>query len=189
MKRPTFMEGVAVALVASFSATVLYHTLIIILPGVWALHLLTAAISLGYIVYLLARSPSRIGRVSTLVLWAFTTLATLSLEPSLVIHLLIQLGAVWLIRSLYFYSSLFPALTDLGLSGFGLSAALWAAEQSGSIFLSVWCLFLVQALFAAIPTNFHRRATPVPPQSEADERFEHAHRCAENALRRLSILR
>jgi hypothetical protein len=189
MKRPSFMEGTAVALVASFSATVLYHALILILPNVWALHLLTAAISLGYIVYLLARSPSRLGRVSSLVMWALLTLVTLSSEPSLGMHLLAQLSIVWLIRSLYFYSSLLPALTDLGLSGFGLSAALWAAEQSGSIFLSVWCLFLVQALFAAIPPNFHRKATLIQPQAEADERFEHAHRCAENALRRLSILR
>ena len=189
MKRPSFIEGVGVAIALSVTASVAFHALGWIAPGAWALHLLIAAVALGYVVYLLMRSPGRVGRISTLGLWAIATLATLSIEPSLALHLLVQVGLVWLIRSLYFYSSVLAALADLGLSGLGLSAALWAAERSGSLFLSLWCLLLVQALFVAIPPHLRRKRTQIQPQSETDERFERAHRTADNALRRLSTLR
>ena len=189
MKRPSFIEGVGVALALSLTAAISYHALAWVLPGAWALQVLTAAVALGYVLYLLARSPGRVGRTSTLGLWALTTLATLSLEPSLGLHVLVQMGLIWLIRSLYFYSSVLAALADLGLSGLGLSAALWAAERSGSLFLSLWCLLLVQALFVAIPSHLRRNTKPIELSSEADERFERAHRTADNALRRLSTLR
>jgi len=35
-------------------------------------------------------------------------------------YLLVHLGLIWLIRSLYFYSSVLSALADLGLGGLGL---------------------------------------------------------------------
>jgi len=186
MKRPTFYEGVVVALAASLGASVLYRALIAILPGVWVLQGVTAALAGGYLLYLLARSPARVGRISALALWALATVITLFLEPSLAVHLLVQITLVWLIRSLFFYSGVLPALADLGLSGFALCVSIWAAERSGSIFLSVWCLLLVQALFVAIPSNLQRHGPRSRPRAwQPEDPFERAHRAAEGALRRL----
>ncbi len=185
MKRPTFSEGAVVALVASLGATVLYHTLPLILPGMWVLQALTALVALGYVLYLLARSPVRFGRISALALWFLVTAVTLSLGPSLALHMLVQVGLVWLIRSLYFYTSVLSALADLGISALALSAAVWAADQTGSIFLSVWSLLLVQALFVTLPAKLRRGKQHTRPRREAEDRFDRAHRVAESALRRL----
>ena len=92
-------------------------------------------------------------------------------------------------RSLYFYSSVLPALTDLMLSGLGLAAAVWAAGQTGSVFLSLWCFFLVQALFVVIPTRIRRRHSESSLGPDGLDRFQRAHRSAEAAVRRLSSLR
>ena len=68
------------------------------------------------------------------------------------------------------------------------AAAVWAARQSGSFALSLWCFFLVQALYAAIPARF-----PGEGGSTADavpeDRFQRAHRAAEAALRSLHSIR
>ena len=87
-------------------------------------------------------------------------------------------------RSLYYHSSVIPALMDLGLSGLGLAAGIWALVQSGSFFLGFWCFFLVQALFVAIPNSMQRNSKE--PEWGSDDAFHRAHRTAEAALRRLS---
>ena len=69
----------------------------------------------------------------------------------LVGYVLIHVGLLWLVRSLYFYSGVLPALLDLGLSALGLAFAVWAAGRSGSPLLALWCFFLVQALHVCIP--------------------------------------
>jgi hypothetical protein len=97
-------------------------------------------------------------------------------------------GAVWLNRSLYRYSSLLCALADLGLSALGLAAAIWAATHTGSLFLGIWCLFLVQALFVAIPSNMGRNIAETSAGLGDEDRFRRAHRSAELAVRRLSSI-
>jgi hypothetical protein len=105
--------------------------------------------------------------------------------PPLPLYLLIHVAAIWLLRSLYFYSGVLPALMDLGISTLSVSAAVWAITRSGSMFLATWCFFLVQALFVAIPprikrVNKYRRDTPAESQP-----FETARRQADQALRQL----
>jgi hypothetical protein len=93
---------------------------------------------------------------------------------------------LWLVRSLYFYSSAFPALLDFGLSALSVSAAAWAMTRSGSLFLAIWCFFLVQAVFVAIPQRLgisaHRDTNKID-----DGAFEHARRRADAALRQLFL--
>ncbi len=94
----------------------------------------------------------------------------------------------WLVRSLYFYSGVLPALMDLGLSALSITAAVWAISQSGSVFLATWCFFLVQALFVAIPPAVKRNAnaagnaTPARNNVIENEPFERARRQAGRAL-------
>ncbi|MGH8652343.1 MAG: hypothetical protein ACREYE_09290 [Gammaproteobacteria bacterium] len=64
------------------------------------------------------------------------------------------------------------ALADLGLNALGLTAAIWAVKQSGSLFASIWCFFLVQALFVAIPARLSRK--PEKPDRDSEDRFQHS---------------
>jgi hypothetical protein len=189
MKRPTFFEGVAVALTASLVGGALYAALTPAFGSGAVLRLLIAGVSFGYVVYLLTRSRGRIGRPTALATWAVVAGAGWLLGLSLPLYLAVHLGAVWLIRSLYFHASLLAALLDLGLNGLGLGALIWAATLSGSLFLSIWCFFLVQALFVAIPARMHRGPAHVPPARGGEDRFERAYRVAQSALRKLSSIR
>jgi hypothetical protein len=98
---------------------------------------------------------------------------------------LIHVAAVWLVRSLYFYSGVMPALMDLGLSTLSVSATIWAITRSGSVFLATWCFFLVQALFVTIPPAIKKTKTPQRNAVAENENFERARRQADQALRQL----
>ncbi len=189
MKRPTFLEGAAVALGASLASSILFSALSPFIPGPDLLKLLIAALGLAYTLYLFKRSPERLGQLVTLAGWALSTLTIWLLNPPLMPYLLLHIGLIWLIRSLYFYSSLFASLADLGLGGLGLAAALWAAVNSGSLLLSIWCFFLVQALFSAIPPKLKKRPAPATAADATADRFQQAEQAAETALRRLTPIR
>ena len=185
MKRPSFLEGVAVALAAGVAGSLVYTALTLVAPDLGSLRLVVGAIGLGYVLYLLSRSRQRVGRVTTVAAWlAAAALAWLA-QPPLLVYLLAHLGMVWVIRSLYFHASLLSAVADLGLSVLSLAAAAWALVHSGSLFLAIWCLFLVQALFCLIPPGLGPRPRGKPPGRDAGDRFEYAHQAAETALRRL----
>ena len=66
-------------------------------------------------------------------------------------------AAVWLVRSLYYYSGLLPALADLGVTALGAAFAVWAAQRSDSAWLALWCFFLVQAFHVLIPASLTQR--------------------------------
>jgi hypothetical protein len=97
-----------------------------------------------------------------------------------------HLGIIWLIRSLNFYASALPALADLGLNGLGLAASIWAVTRTGSVFLGIWCFFLVQALFVVIPKSVRRTPGPTRIGHMHEDRFQHAYHVAETAARKLS---
>jgi len=182
-KRPTFIEGVIVALAASLSGSLVYAVLAPLFGSGPVLRLLIAAIAFGYLLYLLRRSPERVGRITLVTLWGLAAAGAWLLELPLLYYLALHLGLIWLTRSLYFYSSLVSALADLGLTAFSLAAGLWAASHSHSLFLGIWSLFLVQALFSFIPTTLQSSGTSPAPEPD---RFDRAHRAAEAALRKLS---
>ncbi len=186
MTRPTFLEGVAVAIGASLFGGIAYTALTTLLPGSAAFRISVAGIGLAYVVYLLIRSRDRVGRVTTFTAWAVVAIAAWLLEPPLALYGSVHVGLVWLIRSLYFYSSALSAMADLGLNLASVAAAIWAATESSSPFLSIWCFFLVQALFVAIPVRMGEEERKTQLEDSNDDRFEHAHRAAQGALRRLS---
>ena len=189
MKRPTFPEGVAVAFVSSLLGSASYSVMTAILPGSIALRALVAGLGLVYVLYLLARSHNPVGRMTSLVMWAAVAVALWVLETPLALYVGVHAGVVWLIRSLYFYSSAFSALGDLGLTLLSLLVTAWAATETGSPFLSLWSFFLVQALFVAIPVRVGGKYRERQTGDPHDERFERAHRAAQAALRRLSSVR
>jgi hypothetical protein len=188
MKRPGFMEGVVLALAVSVIAAVLFTVLGPVFGSAAVLRLLIAASGLAYVIYLLRRSPERVGRVTTLAVWVLVALTLWWLEPSLLLYVAAHAGLIWLVRSLYFHTSVLSALADLGLNGLGIVAAVWATLQAGSLFLSLWCFFLVQALFVGIPRHIGRKHPDRSPDPDHEDRFQHAYRIAEGALRKLTSI-
>jgi hypothetical protein len=187
MKRPSFLEGAGVALVL---AAVAGMTLTALSPP-WSmqavLYPLIAAISFAYLIYLLYRSRERIGRIAVTVFWLLGAVLLWLVQPPLPLYVAAHLGMIWLVRALYFHAGVLSALADLGLSGFSLIAGAWAAVQTGSLFMTLWTLLLVQALFVAIPASF-RKGVGADETGE-DDAFQRAHANAEAALRRLTSIR
>ncbi|MEW8555834.1 MAG: hypothetical protein AB2605_18740 [Candidatus Thiodiazotropha sp.] len=188
MRRPSFMEGVAVALVASLGVGILFPALTILFAPGFVLRLLIAATGLLYVLYLLRRSGEKVGRISSAALWSMSAALIWLMGLSLPLYLLAHLGLVWLIRSLYYHASLISALLDLALVLFGLAAAVWAMLQTESLFLTLWSFFLVQALFVVIPDIWKRSGGPGVIRDDADDPFQQAYRTAQAALAKLSTL-
>ena len=185
MKRPSFFHGVLVAGVLGFFASAIVATLTPFVGFGAVLRLVIPALALTYLLYLLSRSEERVGRVTTLFLWSALAAVTWWVGPPLPLYLLIHVGAIWLVRSLYFYSGVMPALLDLGLSSLSICATVWAIVQSGSVFLATWCFFLVQALFVVIPPAVNRKHGATLNATTDRKKFEHAKRNADQALRQL----
>jgi hypothetical protein len=152
--------------------------------------LLIPGLGLGYLLYLFSRSGERrdrmrTGRITALGAWAAMALASAWLAPPLSLYLCIHASAIWLLRSLYVYCGVLPALLDLALSAGSVAVTAWAALHSGSLFLAAWCFFLVQALFVAIPPAIRGRQRTAATATEHNENFERARRQAEAALHQL----
>lgn len=192
MKQPTFFEGVAVAIITSLAGSIMFTVLASVFNGSFLVRLIIAGLGLAYILYLLTRSRERIGRVTVFAVWVLVTIVTWFMTPSLLMYTLVHIGLIWLVRSLYFYSSILPSLGDLALNGLSLASAIWAATHTSSVFLSIWCFFLMQALFVYIPTIVYI-PTSRRNQSGAglvnlhnDDRFQRAYCVAETAVRKLT---
>ena len=184
MTRPGFVEGAGVALALALGGGIAFAALVPMLAGGLVLRGVVAACALGYLLYLLARSGARAGRVTAVAAWLATTVLAWWFAPSLLLFLLAQAGFLWLLRALLFHRGALAALADLGLTALGLAAAGWALARTGSVGAALWCFFLVTALFAFIPPRFPRRAAP---ESSTPDRFQQAQRAAETALRELSL--
>lgn len=185
MKTPSFFNGVALAFALSLVAAIVFAALsTVLIPGL-VIRLVIAGLGLAYVLYLLRHTAERVGRVTTVVLWAIGALTAWLFSPSVAVYLVAHAGMIWLIRALYYASGVLPVLLDLGLSALALAACVWAVGQTGSVFIAVWSFFLVQALFVALPRSV-REGGHRTQAADNDDPFEHAHRNAEAALRRLS---
>ena len=185
MKRPSFLQGVIVAAVLGFFASVVVAALTPFVGLGAVIRLVIPALAVAYLLYLFSRSAERIGRVTTLAAWFAMAAATWWIAPPLPLYLLIHVAAIWLVRSLYFYSGVMPALMDLGLSTLSVATTVWAISRSGSMFLATWCFFLVQALFVTIPPMIKSRRSATAGVAEDNATFANAKRNADRALRQL----
>lgn len=186
MKQATFSEGILVALFSSVMVAVVFTIMSSVFFGVDIFRMVIAGLSFSYILYLLIRSNEKFGRVTTTVVWIVITLPTAIFIPSLFLYISIQLLMIWLIRSLYYYSSVLASIIDLGLTGLSVLSAVWAWTVSQSLFLTFWCFFLMQALFVYIPKKITPKKMSTIKQSMSDDKFESAYYSAELAVRKLT---
>ena len=185
MKKPGFFNGVIVALVLSVIAGTVYTVLQPLFGGGLVLRMLIAGLSLAYIVYLLRKSRICVGKLTALMFWLVVSAAIWFWSPPIGAYLLLHTGMIWLVRSFYFHSSIITSLADLGLSLLAIIVATATALHSNSLFLSVWCFFLIQALFVMVPAKWSRRAGDDVASVEPDL-FQNAWRNADAALRKIS---
>jgi hypothetical protein len=189
---PSFVSEVGLGFVLSLVAATSAYAAALILPPESALRAAIAVLGIAYTVARLIRTAERTGRVVVLALWAIVAGATWLFAVPLTAYVAIHVALIWLIRSLFSYSSLLAAALDLALTGLSLGAATWAFAHSDSVFLACWCLLLVQALHTAIPT--HKPAALLSRDTQrrtarrayTPDRFGTAHRAAEAALQRLA---
>jgi hypothetical protein len=186
MNRPSFLEGALVALIGAFAAVVTDTALLLPFPPREARALTIAALGLGYLLYVLARSGERTGRVLLVLAWVPITAGSLALAPGAAAQVLVQLGLVWLARVWCFQCTPTAAVLDLGLILVGAAAALWAGTHSGSLLLAVWSLLLIQAMFGAIPARPGHHTDLCAGLAAGPDPFDLGHRSAERALRRIA---
>ena len=180
--RLTLTGGIVAAFVLSLSGAALLAVLGPFL-GIGAMARAVVALAgFAYVLYLVSRSGERVGRITTVACWlggaALAWFAGLPFMSFVLVHV----GLVWLVRSLYYYSGLLPALIDFGLSLLGTAFAVWSAQRTGSFGLALWCFFLAQAFHVLIPESMR----PARGHPESEDPFSRAHRAAETAVRKLS---
>ena len=181
-KLPSLGQGLVVALILSACGAAVLAALAPWFGLALALRATIALLGFAYVLHAIGRSGERVGRITTLVCWLVVASAAWLIGLPLGAYVLVHLGAVWLVRSLYYYSGLVPALADFGLTLLGAAFAVWAAQHAASAWLAFWCFFLVQAFHVSIPASLgHKGAHDAP-----DDAFARAHRAAEAAVRRLS---
>ena len=183
MNKPSFLEGALLALGLSLLMAAMFTVMSAFFPTRWLLQAVIAGASLGYILYLLYRSKERTGRVAVVTLWLLYAVGVWLLAPSTLILLFSHVGAIWLIRCLYYHSSILIALLDLGLVVLGMLVSLWTLLHTHSLLLAAWVFFLMQALFSALPEQI--RAVNTKLTNNQDDGFERAYASAEAAVRQL----
>ena len=186
MNKPSFFEGVLIALIASLAGSAGYFALSFIFSEESAVKLIVAGLTLAYLLYLFSRSRIKTGRFILITAWCFCMLALWLINPSLTLFIICQGLAIWLIRSWFFSSTLLSSLADFGLTAFSLATAFWACAQTGSLFLTLWCFFLIQALFAHITSGGKASKAAKTGVRIYPDDFRRAYQNAEAAVRKLS---
>lgn len=184
MKKPGIIDGLIVAAAVALAAGAANLLFGGILGYGFLFNLVLLAATLTYLLFLLKRSGTRVGRVVLLSAWMLTSLACWFFGLALLEQVLIQAGFVWLTRSLYYHNSLFSAALDFGLVSAGLAAGAWAMINTGSSAAALWSFFLIQALFCWIPELARRQAGDELPYARVS--FQSAQRVAAEAVRKLS---
>jgi hypothetical protein len=183
VSRGGFWRGAALGLLASAAGAVAFHACAPWLGSASAFRAVLLMLGAGAALYALADAQARTGRVVAAMAWVLLLAALLLVDPPLPLWLGALVFGLWLTRSLYRYQSPWQAGADAALGLFALAAATVALRHSQSLFLALWCFFLVQAATAWIPCG--PRSTPPP----AGDRYDQAQRSAEAALRRLASSR
>lgn len=186
MKSMSFMRGIGIAFVLALASSILFSVFTSLVGSAEALRLLIPAAAFAYLLCLLRCSRHRTGRITAILLWCVAAAGLWLLTPGIGLYLIVHGVLIWAVRSVYWYSGVLSTLSDLALSLASLAAAVWAAQHTASLFLSVWCLFLTQALFVFIPAQIQKRGKSEQPKQAELDTFTRAQHAADAALRRLS---
>lgn len=180
MSPTTFFRAIVLAFVLAFVGAAAHAVLSLGFTAPVAFKLVVALLAALYGGAVLYGAEEKSGRILVPLLWlVLTAVGFALLQP--VAFLFAQIGAIWLLRSLYFHTGPLAALLDLGLTVCAFGAALWAAG-TGSWFMMIWSFFLVQSFTALIP----QAVQPMASTDDGERRkFQHARAQAQAALQKL----
>jgi hypothetical protein len=187
MKGPGILKGIAFAIIASLASGLLLKVLPLVLSSATSSSLIIMGLSLSYLIFLQKHNDIRRGRVLVFAAWIILGLSSWLLGLSLFEQILLNISMIWIVRSLYFHSSITAALLDLVLVIMAAGAGVWAALQTNSPIAAVWSFFLCQSLFSAIPEISRPTHISDAVPGETDDHFRAAHRVAQDAVRKLSL--
>jgi hypothetical protein len=186
VKGLSFTRGVVFALGFAFLSSVAFTLVGPGMPHHALVWLLVPSLCFAYLLSIGQHRYRKAGWASSLVLWCAFALLLWVVSPSLTDYLLLHVAALSSMRGLFFHKNLLSVLMDFALSLLALGTSFWAASHTGSVFLSVWCFFLVQAAFVAIPGCRTATSTRSGTASNSQQ-FDLALRKAEEALRLIAI--
>ena len=184
MNRPGFIEGVIVAIIFSLIVATVFTVMSAFFPTRWLLQAMITGSSFMYVLYLLYRSEEKRGRVAVASLWLVYALSVWVFAPSTLIILFAHVGAIWLVRTLFYHNSLLIASFDFGLITLSVFVSIWTLMHTHSLLLTTWVFFLLQAVFSILPEQIQARAAQA--SCVKDDEFERAYAVAEAAVRQLS---
>lgn len=180
----TLSEGVILGLGISVVSAVFFMGMISLLPGGFVFRILITLISLFYIIYLFSRHSEKTGKITISLGWVIISVLNHVLTDSTLLFITIHISMIWLVRSLYFYNSLWSSALDFALSFLALLASVLTWDHTSSLLLSIWSFFLVQSLFVFIPKQLNTRTSKTTPKT-IHHSFEQACQQAQIALQRL----
>lgn len=186
MKSPGIIKGLIIAFFISLAAGIASLLFGSFVADATLFSLILGTSTLAYLVYLLKHSSARVGRVIVISGWALANIACWLFDIPLIEQVLIQAGIIWLVRSLYFHTSIFAALLDFGLISAGLAASAWAISNTGSPATAIWSFFLTQSLFGWIPDLAKTQSGDAYDPHPGQAPFQSAHRVAVDAVRKLT---
>ncbi len=184
MRGPGIIKGIIFAILASLASGLLLKVLPLVLTSETSSSLIIMGLSLAYLLFLQRYTDIRRGRIIVLTAWIIIGGVSWLLDLSLTEQILLNISLIWIVRCLYFHSSITTALLDLVLVIMAAGGGVWAVIQTNSLIVAVWCFFLGQSLFVAVP-EFPRLDKFDSPSSDAiDDHFQAAYRVAQDAVRK-----
>jgi hypothetical protein len=184
MNRPSFFQGCIAALLAGVFGSVTLVTGTMIFSSAFTFHTVIALLGGCYLLSLFATSRHRTGQLTMLCVWLVASIAVFTAGFSVLVQVALQMGLIWLSRSCLFYRHALTSLADLGLQVVSFMAGTWALTQTGSFFLTIWSMFLVQAMFVFLPEPEAKTEKAEAAACSQSDDFNRALRRAENAWKR-----
>lgn len=183
MKGTGFTRTVIRAFVLSVGGATLHALAVPALGAESAFRVVVPTVGLAYVVAVISSSRVQYGKAIAITVWTVCAGAAWMAQPTMGLLVAAHVTILWLARSLFRAHTGFGVLLDAGLCALAVAAAFWAAVETGSLFLSLWCFFLTLSMDTAMPLAW----TGSVRNADSAERFERAHQSASAALRRLSV--
>ena len=187
MNRPTPARLIFLALLLSVTSSLALVVLSLLSLPVTITQVIVTTLG-AYCLLLIGWMRPPVGRVSGCLVTGLVTLATLlacaywgALSGP---GVLFMLAWTWLVRWALLHRSVAAVLSDGMLLAGGVVGAAWAFESGGSISLTIWTFFLLQALLPWLPVGDRTQAQN---RQSVQSRFDQANQRAEQALRRLYV--
>lgn len=182
MNRASFPHSVIAALALAVAGGLCFPLLSAFLAPPTALRLTLGLVAGGYVLHVLVSSEVNGGRVIVPVLWLFCAAGLAWSAPPMALFVSLHTVLLWLLRALFTHTRAITAMADVVLSALALGAAIACARHTGSLALSLWTFFVIQALPSAVLP--HDRDTAGASETRLTAGFERA--CSRAAALRRS---